>query len=88
MSTLEMRQALHKRIDQIDEKFLKAVYAMVVAYLDEEDPIVGYEVDGRPIYASLLREELEKEVENAERGNYISAEELDKKSRAWLQPTK
>lgn len=88
MSTLEMRQALHKRIDQIDEKFLKAVYAMVAAYLDEEDPIVGYEVDGKPIYASALREELDKEVENVVNGDYISAEELDKKSRTWLQSTK
>jgi len=83
-----MRQALHKRIDQIDEKFLKAVYAMVTAYLDEEDPIVGYEVDGKPIYASALREELDKEVENVVNGDYISAEELDKKSRTWLQSTK
>lgn len=90
MSTTEMRQAVHEYIDQLDEKFLKAVLAMVRTYMEqEEDPIVGYDpVDGTPLKASVLREELAKEVEAARKGKYITAEELDKRSQEWLNRTK
>ena len=89
MSTAEKKQALQKRIDQIeDEKFLNAIYVMVEAYV-EEDPIIGYDpVDGTPKHASRMQEELKQEVEAGRRGEYITLEELRKKSDQWLQRTK
>lgn len=86
MSTIEIRAELHKLIDQIDERFLKAVYSMVSVYQGEEP--IGYKTDGTPILGSILGKELDKEVENAEQGQYISVEELEKRSKQWMARTK
>lgn len=91
MSTAEKRATLHQRIDELDEKFINAVYDIVEAYVEkeEEDPILGYDpVDGTPKRASQMREELRKEVEAGRRGEYITLEQLREKSDQWLQGTK
>lgn len=86
MSTIEIRTELHKLIDQIDERFLMAVYSMVSVY-QGENPI-GYKTDGTPIFGSALGKELDKEVENAKQGQYISVEELEERSKQWMARTK
>lgn len=86
MSTVEIRNELHRLIDQIDERFLKAIHSMVSVYQAEEP--IGYDVDGAPIYGSELAEKLDKEVEEAKKGNYITIEELEKRSEKWITPTK
>ncbi len=87
MSTIEIRAELHKLIDQVDERFLKAVYLMISAY-QEKDPIMGYDIDGTPRTASELTDILDKEVEAAQRGEYITIEEFQKQSAQWGKPTK
>ena len=89
MSAVEIRADLIERISNMDERFLKAVHSMIVTYQTEtaEHP-VGYEVDGTPIYGSILGSELDKEIEAVENGNFITVQELDKKSKAWLTRTK
>lgn len=86
MSAVEMRQEVHQMVDQIDEHFLKVVHSMMRTY-QEEKPI-GYEMDGTPIYGSQLGELLDKEVEGAREGNYITVEELAKRSEKWLTRTR
>ena len=86
MSAVEIRTELHQLIDQLDEHFLKAVHSMVSVYQSEKP--IGYEVDGSPIWGSKLGEELDKEVEMAKKGNYITVEELEKRSEKWLTNTK
>lgn len=91
MSTVEIRSEIDSYLDQLDDKFLKAVLAMLKTYSEEqeaEDPIVGYTIDGRPKRASVMREQLRKEVEGAEQGEYITLDELRKKSEQWLNRTK
>jgi len=90
MTTAEKRQTFVQRIEQLDDKFFNAIYAMVEAYVEEEkDPIIGYDpVDGTPKRASRMREELRKEVEAGRRGEYIALEQLREKSDQWLQGTK
>jgi hypothetical protein len=62
---------------------------MVEVYrAEEEDPIIGYTVDGKPKRASEMEEQLRKEVEAAKRGEYITLEELNEKSEEWLKRTK
>ena len=89
MSAVEIRADLIERITNMDEHFLKAIYSMVVTYQNEttEQPI-GYEIDGTPIYGSVLGHALDKEVEAAKNGNFITAQELNKKSKTWLSHTK
>ncbi len=87
MSTTEMRSELHQLIDQVDERFLKAVYLMVRAY-QEKDPVISYDIDGTPRTASELTAILDEEVEAARRGEYIAIEEFQKQSAQWGQSTR
>jgi hypothetical protein len=84
MSAAEIRAELHQLIDQLDERFLKAVHSMVSTYQSEEDEIVGYRIDsGEPIYESKLGEELDAIVEEVENGDYITLEDLKRESEEW-----
>jgi hypothetical protein len=83
MTNLEIKTELHRLIDQVDERFLKALYLMVSSY-QAEDPI-GYKTDGTPIFGSALGRELDEE---AKKGQYISVEELEKRSEQWMKGTK
>jgi hypothetical protein len=87
MSAVEMREQVHQLVDEIDERLLKAVFLLMSSYQNEEGPI-GYEMDGSPIYGSELGELLDQEVEAAKQGNYITVEELAKRSQKWLTRTK
>lgn len=90
MSVAELRSEIELFLGQAkDESFLKAVYAMLNTYVSEkvEGPVIGYDVDGTPIHASALGEELDKEVEAAREGNYITAEELENRSKKWMEGT-
>jgi hypothetical protein len=86
MSTADIRAEVHQIVDRLDENFLKIVHSILDAYLQsqEDDPVVGYDIDGTPKRASVMKEELREEVERAGRGEYISVEELHKKSEQWL----
>ena len=86
MSALDMRKEVHQMVDKLDEHFLKVVHSMMSTH-QEEQPI-GYEMDGTPIYGSELGELLDKEVEAARQGNYITIEELAKRSEKWLTRTR
>ena len=84
-----MKEALIRQIESADEKLLKMLYAMVEIYQNEEvDPIIGYTIDGKTKRASEMEEQLKKEVEAAKRGEYVTLEELRKKSDEWLKRTK
>lgn len=89
MSTTELKEKLHQRIEEADESLLKIMHAMVEAYVaEQEDPIVGYDIHGNPKRAGMMKEQLRQEVERAEKGEYITVEELRKKSDEWLKRTK
>ena len=89
MSSTEIKEVLIKRIEQADEKLLRMLFAMVEIYRsEEEDPIIGYTIDGKPKRASEMEEQLQKEVEAARKGKYITLEELREKSDEWLKRTK
>lgn len=85
MSTIEMREELHRLVDQVDETFLKALHALLAAYAEEHDPILGYRVDtGEPVRASQAEEEFEQIVQEVKQGDYITIEDLIKqKSSKW-----
>jgi predicted transcriptional regulator len=87
MSTVEIRSELHQLIDQVDERFLKAVYLMVSAY-QQEDPIAGYDLQGNPKLASEMMDKYEAGIAAVEEGNFITADELEEKSQQWLSRTK
>lgn len=90
MSTLELREQIEQYLNQVDPDFLAVVHAMLGTYVKQkqEASIVSYDVDGTPRTAKELTKLLDKEVEAGRRGEYITLEELRKKSDSWLKHTK
>lgn len=85
----EMKADLHRYIDMLDDKFVAIVYAMVGAYMEqqEDDPIIGYDIDGNPMFASVAKREFKARLNAVDRGEYITLEELEKESETWLKGT-
>ena len=85
MSTAEKRETLRQKIDQLDEKFIEAIYAIVEAYEEkDEDPIIGYDIEGNPKRASVMKKIYNEQVKNAiEKGEFITIEDLEKEMETW-----
>ncbi len=47
MNTAEKRQYLHQRIDELDDKFLRVLHAMVEAYEPGGNPITAADLIAR-----------------------------------------
>lgn len=90
MTQVQIRSEVHKMVDRLDETLLAAIHSMLQTYEQkkEDDPIVGYDLNGLPLRASLLKEELLQELEGVEKGHFITIEDLEKKSEQWLTATK
>ena len=74
MTQVQIRSEVHQMVDRLDETLLAAIHSMLQTYEQKKEDI----------QASLLKEELLKEVEEAEKGRFITIEELEKKSEQWL----
>ena len=85
MSAVEIRADLIERITKMDERFLEAMHLMAVAYDSKsEDPIIGYDIDGKPKYASVMKAIYDEEVRAArEEGRFITVEKLEKEMETW-----
>ncbi|MCH2084994.1 MAG: hypothetical protein MK226_21585 [Saprospiraceae bacterium] len=88
MSAAQIRAEIDSYLDQVkDENFLKVVHLMLNSYVKvqepENDPIIGYEIDGTAVHASTARKEFEADIEAARRGEYITLEDLEKEAETW-----
>ena len=85
-----MRAEIQSYLEKVeDESFLKVVHSMLGTYVQEqEDPIEGYDLEGRPMRASELMDKYEAGIAAVKAGNYITVEELREKSNKWLSSTK
>lgn len=87
-NTAELRADLHRYIEKLDDKFVAIAHSMLSAYMEqhhEEDAIIGYSVEGAPMYASVAKREFKARLEAMDRGEYITLEELIKDSGTWLK---
>lgn len=78
MNTAEKRQHLHQRIDELDDKFLRVLHAMVEAYVTEQEEVVGYEPGGNPIMAADLMARAKASNQDIEAGRVHNLEEVMK----------
>lgn len=81
MGEVQLKETVMKQLEGADDKLLRMVYAIIEAYYEKEDPVVSYDVHGNPRTASELKGLLKKQVEEGRKGNYISVDELDQKSK-------
>ena len=85
-----MRSDLHRYVDQLDDKFVAIVHSMLETYIEqqEEDPIIGYSVEGVPMFASVAKREFKARLDAVDRGEFITLDELKKESKTWLKGKK
>lgn len=90
MSAVEIRAEINAYLEKVqDESFLKVVHSMLNTYVQEqEDPIEGYDIHGNPMRASQLIDKYETGLAAVKRGDFITVEELEEKSKQWLSDTK
>jgi len=89
MSKTEIRSQIDKYLEEIDESFLKAVHSMLATYVKEQqEHIIGYDVHGKPVTANEAKAQYEKDLQKVKNGKYVTLEEVRKKSKQWLKPTK
>lgn len=81
MGALELRDSILESISTADERLLKVVKAVIESYQEEE--IVAFSVDGKPITRSVYKSELATAKLEIEKGQFTSQEDLEKESENW-----
>jgi len=83
MNSAALKKELHSYIEKADNKFLKMVHALAKSYEDDEDIVVGYEVDGTPISKETIVKEAREASAQVKSGNYITQENLENEVKNW-----
>ena len=84
MSATQIKEEIVAYLDEVDESLLKAVHAMLSTYTnEEEDPIIGYDVEGTPMRASEAKVEFQKRVEAVQAGQFTTTDEIRKAMQSW-----
>ena len=91
MSTEQIKEVLHRRIEEVDERFLKVMFAMAETYMKElEDAALEAEIeaippnpDWKPMTEEELMARLEEGSAQIERGEFIALEDLEKEMEQW-----
>ncbi|BDU25933.1 hypothetical protein [Flavobacterium sp. GSB-24] len=81
MGALELRESVLEYINTADERLLKVVKAVIESYQEEE--IVAFSVEGKPITRSEYKTQLADGKLEIEKGQYTSQEDLEKESENW-----
>jgi len=81
MGALELRDSILEYINTADERLLKVVKAVIESYQEEE--IVAFSIDGKPITRAVYKAELAKAELDIKNGNVISQEDLEIESENW-----
>ena len=82
MASLDLKQSVQNYIDTADNRLLKMIKALVESY-HEEDQIVAYTVEGKPLTRKQYNQELMDAETEIQRGELTSVEDLEKESQNW-----
>ena len=89
MSTAEMKSEIHTLLEQVEDSYVEAIHTLLNNHVGkQDDPIVSYDIDGNPQYASQMKEIYLNELEKMKNGNFMTHEEFKKRPKPWMKPTK
>jgi len=80
MSSIQIREELQKYINEADDRFIHLVYGMMKE--DKKGTLI-YTVQGQPLTRMQYKADINEARKQYEDGNYISQEELEKKTKNW-----
>jgi hypothetical protein len=82
-----MKQMLVARIQEGGEQYIRVLFAVSNALqepVQEEDPIIGYDIEGNSKRASVMQAIYDEQVRAArEEGKFTTLEELETEMEAW-----
>jgi len=81
MGAVELRDSVLEYINTADERLLKVVKAVIESY--QENDIVAYTIDGKPLTRTTYKEELQEAKAEIKRGEYTFQEDFEKESNSW-----
>ncbi len=83
MSNIQLRSEIGKFLVMADERLLSSVYSMMKSYLEHEEGIVGYSVEGNPLTKKDLLQLVEESRNEALQGKVIGADALLAEIESW-----
>lgn len=89
MTATELRADLLQQIEQADEKLLRVISSVLeavkVEYVAEENEatVVGYRA-GEELRVEALKTSIAKADDQVDRGEFLTADELEKETEEWL----
>lgn len=83
MSNIQLRTEIGKLLVFADDRLLASVYSMMKSYLEHDQGIVGYTVEGKPLTKEDLLELVETSRKEALEGKVIGAKELLAEIENW-----
>lgn len=94
MGLPELKQKIQMQIENADERLLRIVSSVFDNYLNEDEliettddqvsePIVAYDVSGKPLTLKQYNEEVDKGIDDFENGRFISHEALLEEIKGW-----
>lgn len=94
MGLPELKQKIHNQVENADERILSIVSSVFDNYLTDgslvetienevSEPIVAYDVSGKPLTLKQYNEEIDKALDDFENGRFISHEALLEEIKSW-----
>jgi len=78
MRATELKEKLYQYIDAASDEELERLNAYA-----EDDPIIGYTIEGEPIKAKAFKEKARAIRARVKEGHYRTLDELEKESEKW-----
>ncbi len=90
----ELKQKIHNQIESADERLLTIVSSVFDSYLTDDklvkinennlaEPIVAYDIAGKPLTLKQYNQEIDKALDDFENGRFISHEALLEEIKGW-----
>ncbi|HAH54477.1 MAG TPA: hypothetical protein DCM02_04120 [Flavobacterium sp.] len=94
MGLPELKQKIHNQIENADVRLLRIVSSVFDNYLTDDEfvetnndsvsePIVAYDVSGKPLTLKQYNEDIDKALDDFENGRCISHEALLEEIKGW-----
>ena len=84
-----MKSEIQTLIEQAEDSYVEVIHTLLDAHVGKRaDPIISYDIDGNPQYASQMKEVFMEQLEEIKNGNFVTLDQLKEESKTWLtKPT-
>ena len=83
MSNMQLRSEIGKLLGLADERLLSTVYSMMKSYIEHDESIVGFTVEGEPLTKQDLLTLAEDSMKDGLKGKVIGADDLVAEIEHW-----